>query len=90
MHEAGDEAGAFAIWRELAGALEAAEEYDEIFWRSWTRMLSALADRNQDGARTATIRREAARLRALDDSLGGRPHRGRIENVIRRLDDRSN
>ncbi|TVQ32697.1 MAG: hypothetical protein EA376_04855 [Phycisphaeraceae bacterium] len=90
MRQAGDEAGAFAIWRELAGALEAAEVYDEIFWRSWTRMLSALADRNQDGARTATIRREAGRLRALDDSLGGRPHRGRIENVIRRLDDRSN
>jgi len=90
MHEAGDAAGAFAIWRELAGGLEAAGEHDEIFWRCWARMLGALADRNEDGARSATIRREAARLRAIDESLGGRPHRGRIEDVLRRLDDRSN
>ncbi len=59
---AGDDAGAFAQFRDLAAALEAAAERSADYFHAWTRMLEILARQNKDGARTQTIQRECKRL----------------------------
>ena len=58
----GDDAGAFAIAREIASAREAARNYDRQYFRAWLRMLQILDRRNADGSRTDSITREAYRL----------------------------
>lgn len=58
----GDDAGAFAVAREIASAREAARNYDRQYFRAWLRMLQILDHRNADGSRTDSITREAFRL----------------------------
>lgn len=58
----GDDAGAFAVAREIASAREAARTYDRQYFRAWLRMLQILDRRNTDGSRTDSIAREVFRL----------------------------
>ncbi len=55
------------------------------FWHAWTLMIEILADNNSDGSRSGVIRANAARLRAVDDTLGGEPWRSRIDDALSRL-----
>jgi len=63
----GDDEGAFAVFREIVARAE--DEKGADVWIAWTRMLEILARRNEDWARTAEIRRQIARLRALPSAL---------------------
>lgn len=75
LRAAGDAPGAFAAWRDLGAALEPAVRSDpnaaRLYWRCWRRMLETLEANNPDGARTAAMRREIVRLRAIDPAFGG-------------------
>ncbi len=66
-----DDAGAFPVFREIAGALENDGRRDRNYWHSWTRMIQILGRQNGDGSRTATILREARRLLAMESSPNG-------------------
>jgi len=65
MFAMGDDQPAFALYREIADNAAFADPGGRDFWRAWTRMLEILARQNTDGARTETITREIARLRAM-------------------------
>ncbi len=87
---AGQSAAAFGMLRDLATALDAppaasssepARPRPETFWHAWTLMLEELAIRNDDGARSGTIRAHVKRLETIDKDLGGEPWRSRITAV---------
>lgn len=78
---AGEDARAFALYREVAAPLERRGSRTEAFWRSWAGMLEILLRRNSGGDRTRVIRREIGRLRALDANLGDARTKRRIEAV---------
>ena len=61
-----EEAAAFDAFRLVAVALEPGQTAERAYWHAWSRMLEILERRNPDGARSADIRREIARLRTLD------------------------
>ncbi|MBX3376328.1 MAG: hypothetical protein KF678_04920 [Phycisphaeraceae bacterium] len=88
---AGKTEAAFAVLRDLATSLDAppASPADPSrpaeFWHAWTLMLEALADRNADGARSASILAHLKRLESIDASLGGEPWRSRLTIVRARL-----
>ncbi len=63
-----DDEAAFAAFKRLAADLESRKEHTRDYWHSWTRMIEILARQNSDGSRTDTIRRETARLEALESS----------------------
>jgi hypothetical protein len=76
---------AFALYRDVAAALEETDRAAPAYWRAWSRMLEILAQENEDGTRTASIRARLGQLRAIDPGLGGEPHRRRMEGVERSL-----
>lgn len=78
-----DDESAFPLYREVVQPLETRGAHTRAYWRAWAGMLEILARQNTDGARTDTIRREIARLRALDESLGGPATKRRIEAIAR-------
>lgn len=63
----GDDQQAFARFREIVASVD--NESSADLWFAWTRMLEILARNNDDGRRTAEIRREIARLRTLQSAL---------------------
>lgn len=77
----GEDQEAFAQFRQIVAAADA-DESPEV-WFAWTRMLEILARHNQDGARTAEIRREIARLRTLDSA----PDRPECLDRLRSIED---
>ncbi len=81
----GANAEAFQTLRDVVDASRVLEVTDNLYWRAWARMLEILADQNQDGARTESIRRQIARLRAEDRALGGELTRRRIDAVETQL-----
>lgn len=83
---AGDPARAFPAFRDLAAQLERAGSLTRSLWRAWRRMLEVLESQNAQSARTPTIRREIARLRALDPELGGGVDGRAIVALERRLE----
>lgn len=83
LRVADDQARAFGAYRELSNATRPDDPRTRTFhWLAWGRMLEILASQNTDGARSATIRAQGERLRLIDPSLGGRPHRERIERAL--------
>jgi hypothetical protein len=62
-----DDAGAFAILREIATAGENARRYDRAYFRAWARMVQILDRQNADGSRTDAITREVFRIRRAPD-----------------------
>ncbi|MBX3353392.1 MAG: hypothetical protein KF684_10720 [Phycisphaeraceae bacterium] len=83
LRVAGDQPRAFGAYRELSNATRPDDPRTRAFhWLAWGRMLEILSAQNSDGTRSATIRAQGERLRLIDPSLGGPPHRGRIERAI--------
>lgn len=63
-----DDEAAFAAFKRLAADLESRKEHTRDYWHAWTRMIEILSRQNTDSSRTDTIRREAARLEALESA----------------------
>jgi tetratricopeptide (TPR) repeat protein len=61
----GEDQEAFARFRGIVSAADP----DASPWFAWTRMMEILARHNEDGKRSAEIRREIARLRTLQSAL---------------------
>ena len=78
----GRDEDAFALYRRLAATREATGQYDDLFWRGWSRMLQIAARHDTTGDREDEIVREIARLRILQKRLGGDPHRRRLESLL--------
>lgn len=78
-----EEAAAFDAFRRVVVALEPSQTDDRAYWHAWTRMLEILQRRNPEGARSADIRREVARLRTLDSWKSFPDCKARIEAVAR-------
>ncbi len=76
---------AFGTLRELTASLERRSITGPTYWMAWAELLEMLAEDNDDGSRSPTIRLQVRRLRVLDASLGGPPSRARIEAVARGL-----
>lgn len=82
----GREADAFAAFKRLAEDPDGAREQSRESWHAWTRMVEILARQNTDGSRSADIRRELARLRALPSAAQHADCIGRLARVERILD----
>ncbi len=78
----GDDASAFARLRQLTESVQPA---DEAFWHAWAMLLEILRNQNASGERTGTILAHIAMLRTLDEGLGGKPWRSRIDAVASSL-----
>ncbi len=61
----GDDAGAFACFRDIAAAAAPTGETARDHFHAWARMLEVLVRQNADGSKSATIAREARRLMLL-------------------------
>jgi hypothetical protein len=80
LHASDQDERAFPIYRELSNATRADNPRTRgLYWLAWGRMLTILANNNADGSRSATIRAQVERLRLVDPTLGGEPHKARIE-----------
>ncbi len=84
LHASDQDERAFLVYRELSNATRADNPRTRaMHWLAWGRMLTILADNNADGSRTATIRAQTERLRLVDPTLGGEPHKARIEAALK-------
>ena len=71
LHE-GDDAGAFAILRDLVTSVPPELRSTRSYWHASVRMIQVLMRQNNSGARTPTITREITRLR-LQPTWGHHP-----------------
>lgn len=81
---AGENASAFATYRELAEQYErqpGVKEREPAYWAAWSGMLEILTVSNTDGTRSAEIDRQMRRLELIDTALGGAPFAERFERV---------
>lgn len=63
MLSAGDDAGAFALLREVVEAVPPESRRERTYWHASVRIVEILQRQNQNGSRTPTIMREIQRLR---------------------------
>lgn len=74
-----DDAGAFAILRDLVATTPVEERTTRAYWHASMRMLEILARQNDDGSRTPAIAREIRRLKL-------QPSWGTHEDICARID----
>ncbi len=84
LRASGDNAAAFQTCRDVVDASRVLDVSDDLYWRAWAGMLEILEDQNEGGARSESITRQIARLRAEDNTLGGDLIKRRIEAVERK------
>jgi len=82
---AGEDRAAFDQLRGLTEQLDELDPHPPEFWHAWTLTLEMLAERSTGDSRAGRIAAHIARLRSLDQLLGGDPWRTRIEGVERSI-----
>lgn len=78
---AGRDEEALGAARDIAQRLESGGDHGPAYWRAWARSLQALDRLGPDTQTAASMRSEIARLRVLDQNLGGQPAKRWIESV---------